>query len=268
MDEHDERHEAEPGIEWDIEHYDDVPSTNDVAKERVADGAPHGTVIVAASQSGGRGRGDHTWSSPEGGLYASFILRDLPAAHLGILPLAAGVAALRAIDDLGPTDDILLKWPNDLIAMQDGVPHKVGGILVESASTGDRLDHAILGIGINVATDVDDLPADTEMPAGTLAGRFGDDVSDAVHVDPDDLLDELLDRVDEVLALLGSTPEQILLAANGALAFRGEEVTIETDEGTVTGTLIEIDATGAIRLDSAEGPSQHDAWNVRSLRPT
>lgn len=122
-------------------------STNTDALEAARNGAPHGSVYFADEQSAGRGRGDHPWhSAPGEGLYVSVLFRQpLAAARLQLLPLAAGLAAAEAIHAVcGLTVD--LRWPNDLLLGK----RKAGGILVESRLAGDVLDHAVVGIGINV----------------------------------------------------------------------------------------------------------------------
>jgi len=122
-------------------------STNTDALEAARAGAPHGTVYFADEQLAGRGRGDHKWQSAAGqGLYVSVLLRPaIPAARLGLLPLAAGLAAAEAIREAaGLTVD--LRWPNDLLIG----PRKAGGILVEAKIEGAGVGFAVVGIGVNV----------------------------------------------------------------------------------------------------------------------
>lgn len=148
-----------------IERLTSTESTNSVAMEMARQGAPAGTVVVADTQTRGRGRLDRPWVSPPGtGLYFSMILRpSLPTADLPKITLAAGVAVCRALEmecSIAPR----IKWPNDLLL--DG--RKLGGILTESEpQTGQAAEgvyHVILGIGLNVTT-----PAD--FFTGDLAGR-------------------------------------------------------------------------------------------------
>jgi BirA family biotin operon repressor/biotin-[acetyl-CoA-carboxylase] ligase len=120
-------------------------STSDEAAALAAAGAPHGTVVVAAAQRRGRGRLGRDWYSPPGeNLYLSCILR--PELSPGALPpvtLAAGVAVAEAVAalDLQPR----LKWPNDVLSGA----RKLGGILTEMTTRANRVDAAVLGIGIN-----------------------------------------------------------------------------------------------------------------------
>ena len=128
--------------------YDSLPSTNDLAKVMAKEGAPHGTVIIADTQTSGRGRLGRVFQSPAGsGVYLSLILRpQCPAKDLMHLTCAVGVAMVRAIERAaGITPG--LKWINDLVFHGK----KLGGILTELAvdpKTGIA-DYAVVGIGIN-----------------------------------------------------------------------------------------------------------------------
>jgi BirA family biotin operon repressor/biotin-[acetyl-CoA-carboxylase] ligase len=122
-------------------------STNIDATQAARRGAAHGSVFFADEQTAGRGRGDHGWHSPAGeGLYASVLFRpQIPASRVTLLPLAAGLAAAKAIEAAaGLTVD--LRWPNDLLLG----PRKAGGLLVESKMEGENLAFVVVGVGINV----------------------------------------------------------------------------------------------------------------------
>ncbi len=138
-------------------------STNSDALAAARGGAPHGSVYFANEQTAGRGRGNHAWHSAAGeGLYVSVLLRpNLPAARLGLLPLAAGLASASAIREASGLD-IDLRWPNDLLIG----PHKTGGILVESRNDSEGLQYAVVGIGINVHQRA--FPSDLATPPTSL----------------------------------------------------------------------------------------------------
>ena len=128
-------------------------STSLDARELAAAGAPHGTLVTALQQSDGRGRQGRRWHAPPGrALLCSLVLRDPPA----LLAIAAGVAVAELA---GPT--ALLKWPNDVVV--DG--RKVAGILIEGRP---QERWAVLGIGVNVAVKLDELPQELRASAGTL----------------------------------------------------------------------------------------------------
>jgi len=121
-------------------------STNDDAKRLARGGAPEGTLVLAARQTGGRGRFGRVWVSPAGGVYVSVVLRPaLPPAALGPLGLALAVGVARGLDTFGVP--VGLKWPNDVLA--DG--RKLAGILIEMAAEADRTEWVVAGLGLNVA---------------------------------------------------------------------------------------------------------------------
>ena len=134
-----------------------VLSTNDTARALALEGAAHGTAVLAAEQTRGKGTRGRTWHSPANlGLYASFILRGPgggPVPFLHLIPLAAGLAASDAVRDEAGVET-LLKWPNDIT--YGG--RKLGGILCEGQSGGASGDFAIVGVGLNVGHGPEDFP--------------------------------------------------------------------------------------------------------------
>jgi BirA family biotin operon repressor/biotin-[acetyl-CoA-carboxylase] ligase len=144
-------------------------STNIDAMEAGRSGAPEGLVCLADEQTAGRGRSDHGWSSAPGeGLYVSVLLRpEVPASRLGLLPLAAGLAAAEAIRAAaGLTAD--LRWPNDLLVGE----RKAVGILAEAHAEANGAAFAVVGMGINVHQR--EFPPGLSTPATSLdieAGR-------------------------------------------------------------------------------------------------
>jgi BirA family biotin operon repressor/biotin-[acetyl-CoA-carboxylase] ligase len=143
----------------------EAQSTNDVAWEALGAGAADGTVVVADSQTRGRGRAGHAWhTGPGHGLALSILLHQgCDRRQLGLLPLVAGVALARALEKLGAAPE--LKWPNDLLL--DG--RKVSGLLAESRRTAEGTDAAVLGAGVNVSQRVEDFPPELRGIATSLA---------------------------------------------------------------------------------------------------
>ena len=150
-----------------IHWFDTIGSTNTEARQMAQEGAPQGTVLIADRQTGGRGRMGRSFSSPGGqGIYMSVILRPgCRAAELMHLTCAAGVAmcdAVEQVTDFRPR----IKWINDLIARGK----KLGGILTElSLEPGtDRVDFAVVGIGINCLQSQRDFPPEIQDIAISL----------------------------------------------------------------------------------------------------
>lgn len=134
--------------------YNKVNSTNDIAGRLAKDIGEEGIVVLAESQTKGRGRRDRFWSSPEGGLYMSLVLKPdnnpEELAKFYILSSVAVAGALRKITGAS----FLIKWPNDIV-VQD---KKVSGILAEGSISNNKLEYLILGIGVNVNVGSDKLP--------------------------------------------------------------------------------------------------------------
>ncbi len=149
-----------------LKKYDVLESTNKSAVLAAQQGAEEGTVIVAEKQYGGHGRAGRVWTSPEGGLWFSLILRPaIDPRYVAQLTLLAGVAVTKALRSLYESDDIFIKWPNDILI--DG--RKICGILSEmSLNEVGQVDYAVIGIGINVSLKADDFPSELRQTATSL----------------------------------------------------------------------------------------------------
>jgi BirA family transcriptional regulator, biotin operon repressor / biotin---[acetyl-CoA-carboxylase] ligase len=203
-------------------HLRATTSTSDRARELAQRGAPHGTLVTAAQQSAGRGRQGRTWSAPPGqAALFSLVLRRWP----GLLPLAAAVAVAEAA---GPQAQI--KWPNDVLL--DG--RKVAGILAEGRP---QEGWAILGVGVNVAVRVEDLPAELHATAGTL-GRGPEDV--------EAVLAAVLDALERAVSL---EPPALLHAWRARDALLGREIRWAEGAGTAAG----VDDAGRLVVDLPDG---------------
>ena len=140
-------------------HHRITDSTNLRAKELAEAGAPSGTVVTAAEQSAGRGRGDRVWTAPaDAALLYSAILRPLDLAHL-LLPLAVPVAVCEACEALAPVA-CRIKWPNDVWLDE----RKLAGVLIEARPP----DWAVIGVGVNLSIAPEDFPDDLRWPATSL----------------------------------------------------------------------------------------------------
>jgi len=144
-----------------VHHYEEIDSTQRVARELADGGAPHGTVVRAEAQTAGRGRRGRVWAAEPGrNLLLSIVLR--PPVPLREAPLLT----LGAAAGLAEVFDVRVKWPNDLV---DGDGRKLGGLLGELEARGDRVDYVILGLGLNVnQVEFPDLPGATSL--ARLAG--------------------------------------------------------------------------------------------------
>jgi len=203
-------------------HLRATTSTNDRARALAAAGAPHGTLVTAGEQTAGRGRQGRTWSAPPGStLLLSLVLREPPE----LLPLRAAVAVAETAGA-----GAAIKWPNDVLLGG----RKVAGILAEGRP---QEGWTVLGIGLNVALRVEDLPPELHATAGTLG------------LGPDDLepvLGRLLDALERALAL---DPTSLLDAYRARDALAGREVAWADGRGRATG----IDDEGRLVVELDDG---------------
>jgi BirA family biotin operon repressor/biotin-[acetyl-CoA-carboxylase] ligase len=206
-------------------HLRRTDSTNTVARELAARGAVHGTLVTAEQQTAGRGRQGRGWSTPPGtALLCSWVIRSSgPPAPL--LSLAAGVAVAELAGD-----QAMLKWPNDVLI--DG--RKLAGILVE----GRPQEHwAVLGIGINVAVRIEQLPEELRDRAATLGLEAAD-------------IELTLARLQANLERwLSAHDADVLGAFRGRDALLGRPVRWEHGSGTGAG----IDISGRLLVAMADG---------------
>jgi len=224
-----------------LEWHDEVVSTSDRLKELARAGAPAWTVVVAESQSGGRGREGRTWQSPKGGLYLSVLLRP-QSERASLIPLAAGVAVAEAVLGFGVRAE--LKWPNDVLVSG----RKLAGILAEASSGASGVEWVVLGIGVNVAIDPLALPEALRDAATSLVACG---VRDAR---PAEVAAATLARLAVWYDALRAAPAQVVAAWRAqAVPWWGALVEVRTAGGERRGRLAAIDEEGALLLETADG---------------
>ena len=226
--------------------HDEVDSTNRVLADLAQQGAHDGTVVVAESQTAGRGRLGRTWLSPRGlNLYVSILLaRALPSETVSWTPMLAAVAVLRAIRTL-TTLDVRLKWPNDVLALRSEVGRKLAGILVDGVGTGQASGRAmVVGIGINVNMPVAAFPKELRATATSLLIEGGS------SVDRGRLLATLLGELERLYDhACAHGPGDIAAAYQAACDTIGKPVRIELiGSGKIEGTAEGLASDGALRL--------------------
>lgn len=251
-----------PGGLWRrLEIKAETGSTNADVGDAARAGEPEGLIVIAEQQVAGRGRRDRQWVSPaRAGLTLSVLLRpgdQVPSRSWGWLPLLAGVALQEAVQRIAEVD-ASLKWPNDLLVQEA----KCAGILAEVIG-----DAVVLGIGLNVTTRVDELPATTGLPATSLQ------LAGAPSTDRDPLLKALLRGLArwyggwretggdaELCGLLG--------AYRRGCSTIGRAVRVQLPVGEVlTGEATTVDTDGRLVIRTADGTetrvSAGDVLHVR-----
>jgi BirA family biotin operon repressor/biotin-[acetyl-CoA-carboxylase] ligase len=233
-------------------HLQVTDSTNERARELAIAGAPHGTLVTAAEQSAGRGRQGRRWSAPAGSsILMSLVLRSPPL----LLPLMAAVAVCDVVGERAQ-----IKWPNDIVvaASDSAKPHalaKLAGILVEGRP---QEGWAVLGIGVNVAVRLEELPEELRPDGSWSSGP-------AVGL-PAATMGLQIDDVEPTLALLLSALERRLAdSATSTLdawrardALRGREIVWNGGRGRADGVdgegrlVVALDGGGHTALGSGE----------------
>lgn len=232
--------------------YATIGSTNDVARGRAEAGAAEGLLVVADEQTAGRGRLDRTWWAPPGSsLLFSLLLRPpLPPGLAAQLTMCLGLAAAEGVEEttgLRPA----LKWPNDLLLHG----RKLAGILTELGTTGERLDYAVLGLGLNVNLVFDEREGGKELAQNAISLQMA--LGRPVARVP--LLAAILARYeawyDRLLAPQtgSSTGESPCAAWAGRLDTLGRHVTVTTPSGPLQGIAVGVSPEGALLVRQENG---------------
>lgn len=251
-----------------VHYFATIGSTNDVAHQLARDGAADGTLIIADEQTAGRGRLDRAWWAPAGTcLLFSLLLRPaLPLHRAGQLTMCLGLGAVTGIAQVTGVR-AGLKWPNDLVAHG----RKLGGMLTELRSDADRLDYAVLGLGVNVNLTFEGssgAPAQGAPPPADLAETA---ISLAM------ILGREVDRLALLTAILAQTEawyERLLAGESphaawaARLTTMGQRVAVTLPAGQLIGRALGVTPEGALLVQDDRG-SQHTIWtgDVAALRP-
>ena len=223
--------------------WDDVTgSTNALALALAAQGTPDWTLVGAGHQTAGRGRLGRIWvDRPGAALLCSVVLRPpWEPDHIGLVPLAAGVAMAEAIGEVSAAD-IRCKWPNDLLAGGK----KIGGVLSESEAW-EPGGPVVVGVGVN-------LEAPDDVPGAGAIGR----------VDPEALLTAFLRGL---RALVEGHQSEIRSRWRAVSDTLGRRIEATTVGGAIArGVAVDLDETGALLVDSTDGPVRVASGEIHHL---
>jgi BirA family biotin operon repressor/biotin-[acetyl-CoA-carboxylase] ligase len=220
-----------------IHHYMEVESTMDVALALARKQAPDFSVVVAERQTMGRGRLQRIWHSDRGGLYFTIILRpELQPEEIARANLGACLVLSQVINELFGID-ARVKWPNDILV--DG--RKIVGMLSQMEAEADRVSFFNIGIGVNVNND----PTSVEPKATSIANILGRQVSRKKLLA--DFLDAFEQRIQDegFQGVVGEWKRNTITL--------GKKVSIVMTGATLTGLAKDIDDTGALVLELADG---------------
>lgn len=244
--------------------FESTDSTNERALEWLAEGAPEGALVAADQQTSGRGRRDRRWlADPGEGLLFSLVLRPTSRPALELLTTSLGVAVAEVVETLFALD-ARIKWPNDVTVGSK----KIAGILVETRSGGDAAGGCVAGIGINVRTDVNRLPAEVASRATSILAALG---PRAAHTSMERhlLLGAFLARFEEVYDALDDEGGRTDVVSRAALRSEvlGRSVLVRlADGGRVEGPATGLGASGELHVQTGSGEVSLRAGEVERLR--
>lgn len=230
-----------------IRYFSELSSTNEEARRLADEGAHEGLVLIAETQSKGRGRLGRQWFSPRGGLWLTIVLRPKIAPnHAPLLTLLSGVAVARCIRDTAGLK-ATLKWPNDVRIKGK----KVCGILTEMRAEQDVINYVLIGLGINVNLSVKQFPKDLRKMVTSIQEETNKEIKRIVFTQ--ELLKEFeqeyvifckdtIRRIPEVIRTWRSLSDTL-----------GRNVMVETSVGTLKGLAADIAEDGALVIITETG---------------
>jgi BirA family biotin operon repressor/biotin-[acetyl-CoA-carboxylase] ligase len=242
---------AESDMDWRIESVNVIESTNAALVQRATDGAPEGVVLVTRHQTDGRGRQGRTWvDRPGRDLLASMLLRpQMDPEYAGLLSLLPATAAVEVLRDL-TVADFQAKWPNDIMIGGE----KVGGVLA-AANLHD--DWAVLGIGINLLGETDELPEGLLYPATTVQAATG------VALPREDVLVAIVQQIETLYERGGRLRTHRLLQRYREIQMTTDrQVAVNAPGGEITGIVRGIDDRGRLLVVDADRAHTLDAGDV------
>ena len=229
------------GTQWagqDIVYFKEIDSTNRYAKKLAAEGAAHGTLVLADTQTAGRGRRGHSWISPAGSsISMTLILRpEVPPAQVAKISLLTALATANAIRRVTGLD-ARIKWPNDIVAGG----RKVCGMLMEMDATPEKVASVVAGVGINVhQTQFPEEIAHSASSLDLLAGR---------RISRSAIVRAFLQEYERVWAL---GDEAMMRAYRERSATIGQRVQVIGLNGTYTGTAQDVTESGSLLVRADE----------------
>lgn len=236
-----------PAYPWkeQFHFFPELDSTNVRLKAMAREGAPHGTVLIADRQTGGRGRLGRSFHSPDGvGIYFSILLRpDCAPGDLMHLTCATAVAMCQAIErSAGFRPGI--KWTNDLVHNR----RKLGGILTElSLNAQGKVDYAIIGIGINCCQQEEDFPPEIRSIAGSLAMVTGS------AIDRSRVAAAMMEALWEMDRTLLTGKEALLQQYRADCITIGQDISLVRGDEIRHGKAVDVDDAGALVVVFPDG---------------
>ena len=241
-----------------IHYTPSITSTNDILKQLAAQGAPHGTILIAGHQTGGRGRLGRTFlSPPDVGIYMSVLLRPSCAPdQLMHLTCAAANAACDAIEETAGVRPGI-KWTNDIVYKK----RKLAGILTELVFSQDqKIDSVIIGIGINVSQQLQDFSEEIRGFAGSLEMAAGK------KLDRAQVAAALIDQFYNMDSNLLQNKSEIMNEYRKNCITIGQEVSILRGDTVRHGKALDVDDQGGLIVSYPDNTTETVTFGEVSVR--
>lgn len=227
-----------------VVYFDLTDSTNTQAKMLGENGAPHGTLVIADMQEGGKGRRGRNWVSPSGeGIWMSLLLRpEMSAVNASMLTLVMALATEKGIRETTGLCS-MIKWPNDLVLNKK----KICGILTEMATDQMEIKYVIIGTGINVCQT--EFPEDIKATATSLYLESGEKISRSK------IVAGIMKAFEEYYEKFMETEDlsSLIEEYNEKLVNRDSEVCILAPTGDFRGISTGINKTGGLMVRLEDG---------------
>lgn len=241
----------------DIKYFESIGSTNDEALAWAANDAPDLSLVLADEQTAGRGRQQRKWFTPKGTALAFSLILRPTTSEKPHLSRTVGLAALAVVESLRARGlAAQVKWPNDVLIGGK----KLSGILIESVWSGEDVDCAVIGVGVNVLKD-------SVPPAGNVlfpATSIEHEADQAPR--REDVLREILAAFINLRPRMAS--DEFVIQWESLLAFRGETIQVETENTPpVIGQVHGLESDGSLRLLNDHGETVTVRFGDVRLRP-
>lgn len=228
-----------------IIHFDTIGSTNTKAKELADQGQKDGTVIISEEQTTGRGRLGRNWISPKyKGIWMSIILRPtIDPNHISKITQVCAAAVSLAMDEINIQN--FIKWPNDIVVNSK----KVCGILTEMSCELNRINHVVLGIGINVNIDDEDFPKEIKKIATSLKVESKNTISRKA------LVSKILNNFETLykeFSIEGNAQKSLEICREKSLLL-GKNIDISRNNQIINVKAIDINDDGELIVEHSDG---------------
>lgn len=236
--------------------HEKIGSTSTEAKILLTQGETEGTIVLARTQTAGRGRKDRSWLSPVGGLFFSIVLKPrLGDENAPLLGLLCACAVRRALYSLGV--HVQVKWPNDVLVGDK----KIAGILSEAVSVNNETVGIVIGIGVNQNCPVSEI-SELEWPTTSVIDETGKKTSN------ESLLCDIVNEIDSLLKIveINSSFSAVLEEWRKTSSTLGKPVRIHEDDKTTDGVAKDIGEDGSLLVETVDGLVSVLLGDVHHLR--